>query len=45
MLVNPLLFDGYGSVGCGPCTRRLVEGEDARAGRWSGSSKIECGIH
>ncbi len=45
VLVNPLLYDGYGSVGCGPCTRRLVEGEDARAGRWSGSGKIECGIH
>ena len=45
VLVNPLLFDGYGSVGCGPCTRRIVEGEDARAGRWAGSGKIECGIH
>ena len=45
VLVNPLLFDGYGSVGCAPCTRRIVEGEDARAGRWSGSSKVECGIH
>ncbi|WP_375487141.1 phosphoadenylyl-sulfate reductase [uncultured Jatrophihabitans sp.] len=45
VLVNPLLFDGYGSVGCAPCTRRIVEGEDARAGRWSGSNKVECGIH
>ncbi|GAB2461696.1 adenylyl/phosphoadenylyl-sulfate reductase [Jatrophihabitans fulvus] len=45
VLVNPLLFDGYGSVGCAPCTRRLKPGEDARAGRWSGSNKIECGIH
>jgi len=45
ILVNPLLFDGYGSVGCGPCTRRIAPGEDARAGRWSGSNKIECGLH
>jgi len=45
VLVNPLLFDGYGSVGCAPCTRRLLEGEDARAGRWAGSNKTECGIH
>jgi len=45
VLVNPLLMDGYGSVGCAPCTRRLLEGEDARAGRWAGSGKIECGLH
>jgi phosphoadenosine phosphosulfate reductase len=45
VLVNPLLSDGYGSVGCAPCTRRLLEGEDARAGRWAGTNKIECGIH
>ena len=45
ILVNPLLFDGYGSVGCAPCTRRIAEGEDARAGRWAGTGKIECGIH
>jgi phosphoadenosine phosphosulfate reductase len=45
VLVNPLLSDGYGSVGCAPCTRRLLEGEDARAGRWAGNDKIECGIH
>ncbi|WP_375498202.1 phosphoadenylyl-sulfate reductase [uncultured Jatrophihabitans sp.] len=45
VLVNPLLFDGYGSVGCAPCTRRIAPGEDARAGRWAGSGKIECGIH
>jgi phosphoadenosine phosphosulfate reductase len=43
--VNPLLFAGYGSIGCWPCTRRLAGGEDARAGRWAGSAKIECGIH
>jgi phosphoadenosine phosphosulfate reductase len=45
VLVNPLLSDGYGSVGCAPCTRRIGAGEDARAGRWAGSSKTECGLH
>ncbi len=45
VLVNPLLDDGYGSIGCAPCTRRLLAGEDARAGRWSGSAKTECGLH
>jgi phosphoadenosine phosphosulfate reductase len=45
ILVNPLLFDGYGSVGCAPCTRRLLAGENARAGRWAGTSKVECGLH
>jgi phosphoadenosine phosphosulfate reductase len=45
VLVNPLLFDGYGSIGCWPCTRRIKPGEDARAGRWSGTGKVECGLH
>jgi phosphoadenosine phosphosulfate reductase len=45
VLTNPLLMDGYGSVGCAPCTRRLLEGEDARAGRWEGRAKTECGLH
>jgi phosphoadenosine phosphosulfate reductase len=45
VLVNPLLFDGYGSVGCAPCTRRIKPGEDARAGRWAGTAKNECGLH
>jgi phosphoadenosine phosphosulfate reductase len=45
ILVNPLLSDGYGSIGCGPCTRRLLPGEDARAGRWAGTNKTECGLH
>ena len=44
-LLNPLLDDGYPSIGCAPCTRRVAPGEDARAGRWSGKSKTECGIH
>jgi len=45
ILLNPLLLDGYASIGCRPCTRRTLEGEDARAGRWAGSSKTECGLH
>ncbi|MFH9662090.1 phosphoadenylyl-sulfate reductase [Streptomyces sp. NPDC017248] len=45
ILTNPLLMDGYASVGCAPCTRRVLEGEDARAGRWAGSAKTECGLH
>ena len=44
VLVNPLLGDGYASVGCAPCTRRH-EGEDTRAGRWAGLAKVECGLH
>ncbi|MFJ8047173.1 phosphoadenylyl-sulfate reductase [Streptomyces luteogriseus] len=45
VLTNPLLMDGYASVGCAPCTRRVLQGEDARAGRWAGRSKTECGLH
>ncbi|MDO5682235.1 MAG: phosphoadenylyl-sulfate reductase [Propionibacteriaceae bacterium] len=43
--VNPLLADGYPSIGCAPCTRRVAPGEDPRAGRWAGLGKTECGIH
>jgi phosphoadenosine phosphosulfate reductase len=42
---NPLVAQGYPSIGCAPCTRKVAPGEDPRAGRWSGSSKTECGIH
>jgi phosphoadenosine phosphosulfate reductase len=45
VLVNPLLYDGYGSIGCWPCTRRIAPGEHARAGRWAGTAKTECGLH
>ena len=45
VLTNPLLTDGYRSIGCAPCTRRVRDGEDARAGRWSGFNKTECGLH
>ncbi|WP_129658466.1 phosphoadenylyl-sulfate reductase [Rothia uropygialis] len=43
--VNMLLTNGYPSIGCQPCTRRVAEGEDPRAGRWAGQSKTKCGIH
>jgi phosphoadenosine phosphosulfate reductase len=43
--VNPLHVEGYPSIGCTHCTRRVVEGEDLRAGRWSGVGKTECGLH
>jgi phosphoadenosine phosphosulfate reductase len=41
VLVNPLLSEGYGSIGCAPCTLRGT----GRAGRWAGSVKTECGLH
>ena len=43
--VHPLPERGYASIGCWPCTRPVGEGEDARAGRWAGSDKTECGLH
>jgi phosphoadenosine phosphosulfate reductase len=45
VLVNPLQYDGYPSIGCWPCTRRVSPGEDPRSGRWAGTGKTECGIH
>ncbi|GAB7005968.1 phosphoadenylyl-sulfate reductase [Nocardioides sp. AN3] len=45
VLVNPLTYDGYPSIGCAPCTRRVAPGEDPRSGRWAGTGKTECGIH
>ena len=45
ILVNPLQYDGYPSIGCWPCTRRVAPGEDPRSGRWAGTNKTECGIH
>ncbi len=41
VIVNPLTFDGYASIGCWPCT----EPSDGRSGRWAGSGKTECGLH
>ena len=43
--VNPLLEQGYTSIGCWPCTRRTAPGEDVRAGRWAMFEKTECGLH
>lgn len=42
---HPLLEQGYRSIGCAPCTRAVLPGEDERAGRWSNLTKTECGIH
>jgi phosphoadenosine phosphosulfate reductase len=42
---NPLHDQGYTSIGCWPCTRAVLLGEDERAGRWSGFAKTECGLH
>lgn len=42
---HPLVAQGYPSIGCAPCTDRIAPGEDARAGRWRGLDKTECGIH
>lgn len=42
---HPLLSRGYLSIGCAPTTRPVDEGEDPRAGRWSDSDKVECGLH
>jgi phosphoadenosine phosphosulfate reductase len=43
--VHPLVARGYRSIGCAPTTRPTTEGEDPRAGRWSGLDKSECGLH
>jgi phosphoadenosine phosphosulfate reductase len=45
ILVNPLQYDGYPSIGCEPCTQRVAPGEDPRSGRWAGTGKTECGIN
>jgi len=42
---NPLHDRGYRSIGCRPCTRAVGEGDNERAGRWTGFDKSECGIH
>ena len=42
---HPLEADGYASIGCQPCTSKVLPGEDPRAGRWRGWDKVECGIH
>jgi phosphoadenosine phosphosulfate reductase len=45
VLVNPLVEEGYPSIGCAPCTAKPADGADPRSGRWQGSGKIECGLH
>ena len=45
VLVNPLVYDGYPSIGCRTCTLRVAPGADPRSGRWAGTGKTECGIH
>ena len=42
--VNPLYWEGFLSIGCAPCTRAVRPGEAARAGRWAGQAKTECGL-
>ena len=44
LMINPLLEDGYTSIGCEPCTIKPI-GSDTRSGRWAGLAKTECGIH
>jgi phosphoadenosine phosphosulfate reductase len=45
VLVNPLVAEGYPSIGCAPCTAKPLPGADPRSGRWSGLAKTECGLH
>jgi phosphoadenosine phosphosulfate reductase len=45
VVVNPLVEQGFPSIGCWPCTRAVNPGEDQRAGRWTGFAKTECGLH
>ncbi len=45
ILQNPLVAEGYPSIGCAPCTAKPLPGADPRSGRWAGTGKIECGLH
>jgi phosphoadenosine phosphosulfate reductase len=45
ILENPLVSEGYLSIGCAPCTAKPAPGADPRSGRWAGQSKTECGLH
>jgi phosphoadenosine phosphosulfate reductase len=45
VIINPLLNDGYPSIGCAPCTKKVAPGADPRSGRWAGLDKTECGLH
>ncbi|WP_280829199.1 phosphoadenylyl-sulfate reductase [Mycobacterium sp. OTB74] len=45
VMVNPLVHEGYPSIGCAPCTTRPTPGAEVRSGRWQGWGKDECGLH
>ncbi|GAA1950561.1 phosphoadenylyl-sulfate reductase [Amycolatopsis minnesotensis] len=45
ILQNPLVSAGYLSIGCAPCTAKVLPGQDPRSGRWAGQTKTECGLH
>ena len=45
IIVNPLVLDGYTSIGCMPCTVKPTDPSDPRSGRWAGRDKTECGLH
>jgi phosphoadenosine phosphosulfate reductase len=45
VVVNPLIYQGFPSIGCATCTHPVQDGDDPRAGRWRGSAKNECGLH
>jgi phosphoadenosine phosphosulfate reductase len=45
VIVNPLVLDGYPSIGCMPCTEKPTDASDPRSGRWVGRDKTECGLH
>ena len=45
VLVNPLVAEGYPSIGCRTCTIKPLPGADPRSGRWAGREKTECGLH
>ncbi|WP_031468612.1 phosphoadenylyl-sulfate reductase [Sciscionella sediminilitoris] len=45
VLENPLVGQGYLSIGCAPCTAKVAPGADPRSGRWAGQAKTECGLH
>jgi phosphoadenosine phosphosulfate reductase len=45
ILMNPLVDEGYPSIGCAPCTAKPAAGADPRSGRWAGQAKTECGLH
>ncbi|MBO0808849.1 MAG: phosphoadenylyl-sulfate reductase [Actinobacteria bacterium] len=45
VVVNPLVYEGYPSIGCATCTLPVAPGADPRSGRWAGTNKTECGLH